>query len=235
MKLSGLGQGQVAGCCECGNETSCSIKCGEFPEQLRICQLLRKDSVPWSSLVIAFPTKLLYAFLVTICQILAQPIFVCQITLNFLFAAHLKYSVSVQRNMQDWWEDFEGNTEVSETKLPQLQVVRHKSHMNYFVIQPALPRTSDHPLPRIFNQTTTLQKQILPPNLLLCSRNGIQPTGPTAFTSRLLSHTNPPRRHHLRLSVLHVPHRSRKWVSSAATSRVVVPNMQLVAKQLPNV
>ena len=25
-----------------------SIKCGEFLEQLRTCQLLRKDSAPWS-------------------------------------------------------------------------------------------------------------------------------------------------------------------------------------------
>jgi hypothetical protein len=34
---SGLGQGQVAGCCECGNEPSGSIKCGEFLELLRNC------------------------------------------------------------------------------------------------------------------------------------------------------------------------------------------------------
>ena len=27
---SGSGCGQVAGCCECGNELSSSIKCGEF-------------------------------------------------------------------------------------------------------------------------------------------------------------------------------------------------------------
>jgi hypothetical protein len=27
---SGSAQGQVAGCCECGNETLGSIKCGEF-------------------------------------------------------------------------------------------------------------------------------------------------------------------------------------------------------------
>jgi hypothetical protein len=128
--------------------------------------------------------------------------------------------------MQDWWEDFVGKTEVSETKLPQLQVVRHKSHMNYFVIQPALPRTSDHPLPRIFNETTALQQQILPPDLLLCSHNGIQPTGPTAFTSRLLAHTNPPRRHHLRLCCM---------CHTGVVSGLAVPNMQLVAKQLPNV
>ena len=30
LVLSGSGQGQVAGCCECGNEPSVSIQCGEF-------------------------------------------------------------------------------------------------------------------------------------------------------------------------------------------------------------
>jgi hypothetical protein len=30
LDRSGLGQGQVAGCCECGNEPSGSIKCGVF-------------------------------------------------------------------------------------------------------------------------------------------------------------------------------------------------------------
>jgi hypothetical protein len=32
-----LSQGQVAGCCECGNEPSGSIKCGEFVDWLRNC------------------------------------------------------------------------------------------------------------------------------------------------------------------------------------------------------
>jgi hypothetical protein len=32
LDRSGLGYGQVAGCCECGNEPSGSIKCGEFLE-----------------------------------------------------------------------------------------------------------------------------------------------------------------------------------------------------------
>jgi hypothetical protein len=36
--------GQVVGCCECGNEPSGSIKCGEFLDQLRTGQLLRNDS-----------------------------------------------------------------------------------------------------------------------------------------------------------------------------------------------
>jgi hypothetical protein len=35
LDLSGLGKGQVVDVCECGNETSSSIKCGEFLDQLR--------------------------------------------------------------------------------------------------------------------------------------------------------------------------------------------------------
>ena len=30
LYCSGSGLGQVASCCECGNELLCSIKCGEF-------------------------------------------------------------------------------------------------------------------------------------------------------------------------------------------------------------
>jgi hypothetical protein len=33
----GAGQGQVAGCCEYGDEPSGSIKCAEFLEYLRTC------------------------------------------------------------------------------------------------------------------------------------------------------------------------------------------------------
>jgi hypothetical protein len=40
--------GKVAGTCECGNEPSGSIKCGEFLDWLRTCQLLKKYSSPWS-------------------------------------------------------------------------------------------------------------------------------------------------------------------------------------------
>jgi hypothetical protein len=32
LDRSGLGQGQVVGSCECGNEPSGSIKCGKFPD-----------------------------------------------------------------------------------------------------------------------------------------------------------------------------------------------------------
>ena len=35
LDCSGLEQGQEAGCCECGNEHSGSIKCREFLDQLR--------------------------------------------------------------------------------------------------------------------------------------------------------------------------------------------------------
>ena len=45
------GQGQVAGTFEYGNESSGSMKCGEFLDQLRTGQLLKKDSAPWSKQV----------------------------------------------------------------------------------------------------------------------------------------------------------------------------------------
>ena len=37
----------MAGCCDCGNETTGSIKGGVFLDQLRTCRLLRDDSFPW--------------------------------------------------------------------------------------------------------------------------------------------------------------------------------------------
>ena len=48
---SGSGQGQLVGTCECGNKPSDFIKCGEFFEQMRNCQLLKKDAVPCSQLI----------------------------------------------------------------------------------------------------------------------------------------------------------------------------------------
>ena len=42
------GQRQVADACECCNEPSGSVKCGEFLDQLQTSQLLKKDSAPWS-------------------------------------------------------------------------------------------------------------------------------------------------------------------------------------------
>ena len=51
LDRAGTGKGQVAGCCECGNETSGSTKCGEFLDQLRTGQLLKKDSATWSKKV----------------------------------------------------------------------------------------------------------------------------------------------------------------------------------------
>ena len=50
-ELVWLMQEQVAGCCECGNEPSGSTKCGEFLDQLRTCQLLRKDYALWGQIV----------------------------------------------------------------------------------------------------------------------------------------------------------------------------------------
>ena len=44
------GQGQVAGTCECGDEPSGSIKCGEFLDQLKTGYHL-KDSALWSNYI----------------------------------------------------------------------------------------------------------------------------------------------------------------------------------------
>jgi len=38
----------VAGTCECGNESSGSLKCREFRDWLKTDQLLKKDSAPLS-------------------------------------------------------------------------------------------------------------------------------------------------------------------------------------------
>jgi len=48
LALSGSEEGQVGGTCECSNESSVSIKFGEFPDWLRTGKLLNKDSAPWS-------------------------------------------------------------------------------------------------------------------------------------------------------------------------------------------
>ena len=52
LDWAGPGQRQVADDCECGNEPSGSVKCGEFLDQLETSQLLKKDSAPWSKYVI---------------------------------------------------------------------------------------------------------------------------------------------------------------------------------------
>ena len=41
----------MAGTCERGNDTSDSIKCGEFLDLLRNCLLLKKESAPWSVII----------------------------------------------------------------------------------------------------------------------------------------------------------------------------------------
>ena len=58
LDWAGPGQGQVADACECGNEPSGSVKCGEFRDQLQTSQLLKKDSAPWSKKI---SNGLLYA------------------------------------------------------------------------------------------------------------------------------------------------------------------------------
>jgi hypothetical protein len=51
LSSSGSLKGQVAGSCECDNEPSGSIKCGELLDCLRTGYFIREDSVPWSFLV----------------------------------------------------------------------------------------------------------------------------------------------------------------------------------------
>jgi len=41
----------MADVCECGNEPSGSVKCGEFLDYLETGLLLKKDSAPWSNYV----------------------------------------------------------------------------------------------------------------------------------------------------------------------------------------
>ena len=51
LDWAGPGQIQMADGCECGNEPSGSVKCGEFLDQLQTGQLLKKDSAQWSKKV----------------------------------------------------------------------------------------------------------------------------------------------------------------------------------------
>ena len=46
----------MAGTCECGNEPSGSIKCGEFLDLLQTGLLLKKDSAAWSEAAELFHT-----------------------------------------------------------------------------------------------------------------------------------------------------------------------------------
>ena len=46
LDRAGSEQGQVAGTCDCGNEPLGSVQCGEFLDQLKTGQLLKKDSAP---------------------------------------------------------------------------------------------------------------------------------------------------------------------------------------------
>ena len=51
LDWAGPGYRQVTDACECGNEPSGSVKCGEFLDWLQTSQLLKKDSAPWSKYV----------------------------------------------------------------------------------------------------------------------------------------------------------------------------------------
>ena len=62
LDRAGSGQGQVAGTCDCGNDPSGSIKCGEFLDQLRTGQLLKKNYAPWSKYVSEFGKESAHKF-----------------------------------------------------------------------------------------------------------------------------------------------------------------------------
>jgi hypothetical protein len=54
---------KVVGCCECGNESLCSVKCGELLGKLRTYKLLRKDpalGVGWLVSYVIFLHVLFY-------------------------------------------------------------------------------------------------------------------------------------------------------------------------------
>ena len=57
LDWAGTGQRQVEDACECGDEPSGSVKCGEFLDQLQTSQLVKKDSAPWSELVSQLASK----------------------------------------------------------------------------------------------------------------------------------------------------------------------------------
>ena len=55
LDWAGPEQGQVTETCECGNEPSGSVKCGEFLDQRQTSQILKKDSAPCSKEVCKSP------------------------------------------------------------------------------------------------------------------------------------------------------------------------------------
>jgi hypothetical protein len=52
LNASGSVQGPVECSCEHGNEPSCSIRCWEILEQLSDWRLFKKNSAPWSYLLL---------------------------------------------------------------------------------------------------------------------------------------------------------------------------------------
>jgi hypothetical protein len=70
------------GTCEYGDEPSGSLRCGEFLDSLRTRWLFRKNSAPWSWLVMALEAvmavdvKVMVFFCVSLCNLL--PVFIPQ-------------------------------------------------------------------------------------------------------------------------------------------------------------
>ena len=61
LDWAGPGQRQVADACECGNEPSGSVKCGEFLDQQQTSQLFKKDSAPCNKQVIGYQPSFQYS------------------------------------------------------------------------------------------------------------------------------------------------------------------------------
>ena len=48
LDWAGLGQGQLVVSCECGNEYSGSLNCGEYLVKLQNGSILKMNTAPWS-------------------------------------------------------------------------------------------------------------------------------------------------------------------------------------------
>ena len=88
------GQRQVADACECGNEPSGSVKCGEFLDYLQTSQLLKKDSSPWIKQVL-LTANVLYP--VAVSDVFQQFVILHTYAQNLsIFMCALRQHISIQ-------------------------------------------------------------------------------------------------------------------------------------------